>query len=111
MQITTDEQLSRRKNVLVTGGAGFIGSHLCDELIKQGNNVICVDSFITGTMKNIEFLIQVPNFKFVKHDIIEPLDLESLSELKVFQLNTLGIEEIYNLDCRTSYKWYKELPL
>lgn len=102
---------SEVKNVLVSGGAGFIGSHLCDELIKRGHNVICIDNFISGSRSNIEFLLQLPNFKFINHDVIEPIDLEILPELKVLNIPTKGIQEIYNLACPTSYKEYKELPL
>jgi nucleoside-diphosphate-sugar epimerase len=103
--------MSSGKNILVSGGAGFIGSHLCDDLIKRGDNVICIDNFISGSRSNIEFLLQLPNFKFINHDIIEPLDLESLSELNIFNIPTKGIQEIYHLACPTSYKNYKELPL
>lgn len=102
---------NKTKNVVVSGGAGFIGSHLCDELIKGGHNVICLDNFISGARDNIEFLLQSPNFKFINHDVIEPIDLEILPELKVLNLSTKGIQEIYNLACPTSYKEYKELPL
>ncbi len=100
-----------KKNILVSGGAGFIGSHLCDELVKQGHNVVCIDNFVSGTRSNIEFLLQMPNFKFINHNIVEPFDLESLSELSVFNIITKGIDEMYNLACPTSYKEYKELPL
>lgn len=60
-------------NILVTGGAGFIGSHLCDRLIKEGYKVICVDNFLTGSKKNIEQLLDNPHFKLIKHDVITPL--------------------------------------
>lgn len=62
------------QNVLVTGGAGFIGSHLCKKLLDDGYSVICVDNLLTGTEKNIEVLKQSPNFQFVKADIIQPFD-------------------------------------
>ncbi len=101
----------KKKNILVSGGAGFIGSHLCEELVRQGHQVICLDNFVTGTRMNIEFLLQLPNFHFIKHDIVEPIDLESFPELKPLHLDTLGLQEIYNLACPTSYKEYKELPL
>ncbi len=101
----------QKKNILVSGGAGFIGSHLCEELVRQGHQVICLDNFVTGTRMNIEFLLQLPNFHFIKHDIVEPIDLESLPELKPLHLDTLGLQEVYNLACPTSYKEYKELPL
>lgn len=76
------------KNILVTGGAGFIGSHLCDELIKQGNHVICLDNFFTGSRKNIEHLLDNKEFELIRHDIIEPIILE--------------VDQIYNLACPAS---------
>ncbi len=96
-----------RKNILIIGGAGFIGSHLCDELIKK-NKVICVDNFSTGDEKNIDHLLADPNFKFIRHDMSEPLDLESLKELEVFKVKFQGIQEIYNLACPTSPKLFNE---
>ncbi|UCG34815.1 MAG: GDP-mannose 4,6-dehydratase, partial [Candidatus Omnitrophota bacterium] len=60
-------------NILVTGGAGFIGSHLCKVLLEQGHKVICVDNFITGAKKNVETLLDNPNFKLLEHDISTPL--------------------------------------
>ncbi len=104
------KQLLDRKNVLVAGGAGFIGSHLCDELIKSAN-VICVDNFITGSEENIDLLLQNPNFKFIRHDLTLPLDLEKFSELEIFKVRFQGIQEIYNLACPTSPKHYKNLPI
>jgi UDP-glucuronate decarboxylase len=92
-----------RKNVLVLGGAGFVGSHLCDELIKT-SKVICVDDFSTGDEKNIDHLLSSPNFKFIKHDISEPIDFESLPELESFKIPFQGLQEIYNLACPTSPK-------
>lgn len=76
------------KNILVTGGAGFIGSHLCDELIKQGNHVICLDNFFTGSRKNIAHLLDNREFELIRHDIIEPILLE--------------VDQIYNLACPAS---------
>lgn len=64
------------QKVLVTGGAGFIGSHLCDLLIEKGYKVICVDNLVTGSKKNIEHLLDDPNFKFIKADVINDLDLD-----------------------------------
>ena len=90
-----------KKNVLITGGAGFIGSHLCDELIKSCN-VICLDNFSTGSEKNIDHLLSEPNFEFIKHDISEPIDLESINELQKFKIQFQGIQEIYHLACPTS---------
>ena len=59
--------------ILITGGAGFIGTNLCIRLLKEGNKVICVDNLYTGQMRNIEPLMSNPNFKFINHNIIEPL--------------------------------------
>lgn len=101
---------SDEKNILVIGGAGFIGSFLCEELIKK-NNVICIDNFITSSLENIRLLIQFPNFEFIKHDINEPIELDSLPELKKFKVDVHGIQEIYNLACPTVQKDYKKLAV
>ena len=61
-----------KKRILITGGAGFIGSHLCEKLLNEGNEVICVDNFITGSKQNIVHLIDNPYFKVIKHDITFP---------------------------------------
>jgi UDP-glucuronate decarboxylase len=92
-----------KKNVLVTGGAGFIGSHICDELIKT-SKVICLDDFSSGSEKNIDHLLSEPNFTFIKHDISEPIDLESFPELKKYKIEFQGIQEIYHLACPMSPK-------
>lgn len=76
------------KRILVSGGAGFIGSHLCTRLINEGNYVICLDNFFTGTEENIAHLVDNPRFLLVKHDIIEPYDV--------------AVDEIYNLACPAS---------
>ncbi len=104
------KQILDRPTALVAGGAGFIGSHLCDELVKT-RNVICVDSFITGGEENIDLLLQNPHFKFVRHDLVEPLDLSALPELVVFQIRFQGVQEIYNLACPTSPREYNRLPI
>jgi len=95
------------KNILVTGGAGFIGSHLCDELVEN-NKVICLDNFVTGDERNIDHLLANPNFEFVRHDMTEPINLESLSELQKFKIQFQGIQEIYHLACPTSPKNFKD---
>lgn len=92
-----------KKNILVIGGAGFIGSHLCDELIKY-HHVICVDNFISSSPGNIDHLLQNPNFVFIRHDIVTPLDLESFPELEKFRVKVKGVAEVYNLACPTSVK-------
>ncbi len=96
-----------KKNILITGGAGFIGSYLCDELVKK-NKVICLDNFISGSERNIDHLLQNPDFAFVKHDITEPIDLENLKELKKFKIKFQGVQEIYHLACPTSPKDFEK---
>ena len=76
---------SIRKRVLVTGGAGFIGSHLCERLLADGCDVLCVDNFFTGTKDNIAHLIGNPSFELMRHDVTFPLYVE--------------VDEIYNLAC------------
>ena len=76
------------ENVLVTGGAGFIGSHLCEKLLEQGNHIICLDNFFTGSRKNVEHLLDNREFELIRHDIIEPIILE--------------VDKIYNLACPAS---------
>lgn len=95
-----------KKNILVTGGAGFIGSHLCDDLVKE-NKVICVDNFISGDEKNIDHLLKNPDFVFIKHDLIEPLDLETRPELEKFKIKFQGVQEVYHLACPTSPKYFQ----
>jgi len=87
------------KTILVTGGAGFLGSHLCDRLIASDCRVICVDSLITGRMENINHLLGHDRFKFIKHDVIEPLEV------------TEEISEIYNLACPASPAKYELDPV
>ncbi len=77
-----------KKRILITGGAGFIGSHLCEKLLNEGNEVICVDNFFTGSKQNIIHLLDNPYFEIVRHDITFPLYLE--------------VDEIYNLACPAS---------
>lgn len=85
------------KKILVTGGAGFLGSHLCEHLLKNGNHVLCVDNYFTGSIKNIEHLMTNPYFEFVRQDICFPLYVE--------------IDEIYNLACPASPKYYQLDPI
>ena len=65
-----------KMNIVVTGGAGFIGSHLCEALLEKGHRVICVDNLFTGRKENIAHLLKNKNFEFIEHDIIEPLFLK-----------------------------------
>ena len=86
-----------RKRILVTGGAGFIGSHLCEKLLNQGNEVICVDNFFSGNKQNIIHLLDNPYFEIVRHDITFPLYIE--------------VDEIYNLACPASPVYYSFDPV
>ena len=86
-----------KKRILVTGGAGFIGSHLCERLLNEGNEVICVDNFYTGTKDNIKHLLNNPYFEFIRHDICFPLYVE--------------VDEIYNLACPASPIHYQKDPV
>src|SRR3954447_10143308 len=83
--------------ILVTGGAGFIGSHLCTKLIDQGNEVICLDNFFTGRRENIFDLLEDHRFELVRHDVIEPILLE--------------VDQIYNLACPASPVHYQYNPV
>ncbi|MBI2444123.1 MAG: GDP-mannose 4,6-dehydratase [Candidatus Magasanikbacteria bacterium] len=96
-----------KKNVLVTGGAGFLGSHLCEELLAEAK-VICVDDFSNSHPHNIEHLLQYPDFEFIKHDVNRPLDLSGFAELDKFKVKFQGIQEIYHLACPTSPRRFDE---
>lgn len=99
------------KNVLVTGGAGFIGSYLCEYLLKEGHRVICIDNLSTGDTKNINTLLQNQNFRFIRLDVNEPFDLERFGELAAFKLPFQGIQEIYHLACPTSIKNFDQFKI
>src|SRR5215469_1497245 len=86
-----------RKRILVTGGAGFIGSHLIDELLRDGHEVLCVDNLFTGSKQNIDHLHGQPRFEFIRHDVTLPLYVE--------------VDEIYNLACPASPVHYQYDPL
>lgn len=100
-----------RKNVLVTGGAGFIGSHLCERLLSEGARVICLDNFSTSHEQNINGLLQNADFQFLRLDVNEPIDLESFAELAHFQIKFHGIQEIYHLACPTSIKKFDQFKM
>lgn len=110
MSKNNNEYISGKKNILITGGAGFIGSHLCDELAKN-NHVLCIDNYITGSEANIDHLLQLPNFEFIKQDITEPFNLEEFREAKKFKVEFQGIQEIYHAACPTSPKKYNKFPI
>jgi len=95
---------TKTKNIIVAGGAGFIGSNLCEELVKRGNNVLCIDNFSTGSQKNIDHLLQSTNFEFINYDLTKPIDLENYREAKKFKIEFYGVSEIYNLACPNSSK-------
>ena len=86
-----------RKRVLVTGGAGFLGSHLCQRLVERGDDVLCADNFFTGTKDNIIDLLDEPNFELMRHDVTFPLYVE--------------VDEIYNLACPASPVHYQHDPV
>ncbi len=96
--------MADKKIVLVTGGAGFIGSFLCGELLKEGNRVICIDDFSTGHVRNIDPYLRNPDFQFLRLDINQPFDLEAFPELEPFKVKFLGVQEIYHLAVPTSVK-------
>lgn len=99
-----------KKNVLVIGGAGFVGANLCAELVKSAK-VICVDDFSTGDNQNISQLLQNPDFRFINHNIINPLKLEDFSELEYFKVPFQGVQEIYFLASPTSPIIYTKQPI
>src|SRR5438045_81357 len=85
------------KRILVTGGAGFVGSHLCDRLVAQGHDVICLDNLFTSQKQNIQHLLGKANFDFIRHDVVDPILLE--------------VDEIYNLACPASPPHYQYNPV
>jgi UDP-glucuronate decarboxylase len=85
------------KKVLVTGGAGFLGSHLCSKLVSQGDDVLCLDNFFTGSKLNVAHLIGLPNFELIRHDITFPLYVE--------------VDQIFNLACPASPIHYQQDPV
>ena len=85
------------KRILITGGAGFIGSHLCERMLKEGNEVICIDNYFTGRRKNVEHLLQFPGFELIRHDVTSPYLAE--------------VDEIYNLACPASPVHYQYNPI
>jgi len=86
-----------QKKILVTGGAGFLGSHLCDRLIETGHDVLCVDNFFTGSKENVSHLLSHPRFELMRHDVTFPLYVE--------------VDEIYNLACPASPVHYQHDPV
>ncbi|MBN1853909.1 MAG: SDR family oxidoreductase [Pirellulales bacterium] len=89
--------MSHLKRILVTGGAGFLGSHLCERLVEQGHDVICLDNFFTSQKSNVMHLLNLPNFELIRHDITQPIFLE--------------VDEIYNMACPAAPGHYQYNPI
>ena len=89
--------LTMRKRILITGGAGFLGSHLCKYLLSEGNEVLCLDNFYTGSKDNIVDLLSNPYFEIIRHDITFPIYIE--------------VDQIYNLACPASPVYYQKYPI
>ena len=83
--------------ILVTGGAGFLGSHLCERLLNKGHEVLCLDNFFTGRRRNVNHLISNPNFELIRHDVVDPFKIE--------------VDQIYNLACPASPVHYQYNPI
>ncbi|MFW6148004.1 MAG: UDP-glucuronic acid decarboxylase family protein [Thermodesulfobacteriota bacterium] len=86
-----------QRRILVTGGVGFLGSHLCDRLVSAGHDVLCLDNFFTGSKRNVNHLLGKPNFELIRHDLVQPIFLE--------------VDEIYNLACPASPIHYQYNPV
>ena len=87
------------RRILVTGGSGFLGSHLCDRLAQQGHRVVCVDNLFTGDFANVRPLTNHPNFTFIQHDVRDPLTIKG------------PVDRIYNLACPASPRHYQRDPI
>src|SRR5258708_497962 len=85
------------KRILVTGGAGFVGSHLCERLLDEGHEVVCLDNFFTGKRVNVEHLLTRPHFEMFRHDVTEPI--------------TIDVDQVYHLACPASPIHYQRNPV
>ena len=98
-------------NIVITGGAGFIGSHLCDYFVKRGDKVICIDNLITGSLKNITPFKKNPNFHFIQHDVTKFIDIETGEELitqpweikKMYLRKMEEMKKFFSSKCHNSY--------
>jgi UDP-glucuronate decarboxylase len=100
MQSVTHQDISRKaQRVLVAGGAGFIGSHLCDALLQRGHWIVCVDNLMTGSIRNVRPLLNHPRFSLIEHDVRDPLRIEG------------ALDRIYNLACPASPQHYQKDPI
>jgi UDP-glucuronate decarboxylase len=95
--VESEHAMPQVKRILVTGGAGFLGSHLCERLVEQGHDVICLDNFFTSQKTNVAHLLERPNFELVRHDVTHPITLE--------------VDEIYNLACPAAPGHYQYNPI
>lgn len=100
-----------KKNIIVTGGAGFIGSHLCEYLLKDEHRVICIDNLSTSSAQNIQPLLQHTDFRFIRLDVNQPFELERFAELTAFKLPFQGIQEIYHLACPTTIRKFDQFKI
>lgn len=89
--------IHKQKRILITGGVGFLGSHLCDRLVAESHDVLCLDNFFTGSKRNISHLLKEPHFELIRHDLVQPIFLE--------------VDEIYNLACPASPIHYQYNPV
>ena len=95
--LANGDLLPMPRSILVTGGAGFLGSHLCDRLIERGHDVLCLDNFFTGKKRNVAHLLSHPRFELIRHDVVHPVYLE--------------VDQIYNLACPASPEAYQFNPI
>ena len=97
-----------KKNILVTGGAGFLGSHICEKLLQSGARVICMDNLLSSSLNNIDFLLKNSDFEFIRQDINTPFNPEQFPELERFKLKFQGLQEIYHLACPMSPRAFEQ---